>query len=169
MQSDKNTKSISIHRISSEGHAPSKALFFDLAIFRNFFHVEFQKDDLRAVLRDDLSIRTQDVNSPDMRFRSRNGDHASQLPIVPLQRLVDDDDGVIDSQVSLSLCPLLSRVKERQVFTTPRFPEGVDASLRLAPSRSTSGRVVARMRSRDGRRRVAERRGIEDVSGSERL
>ena len=88
------------------GHAP-KALFLDLAIFWNFFRIDFQKDDFCAILRDDLSIRMQDINSPDMRFRSCNGDHAAHPPIVPQQRLVDDDDEVIDSQVSTSLCPFL--------------------------------------------------------------
>ena len=99
------------HRTSTEGHAPSSTLFLDLAIFLNFFRVEFEKDDFRAVLRNDLSIRAQNVNSPDMRRRSCNGDHASHPPIMPLQRLVDDDNEVIHSQVSLSLRPFLSRVK----------------------------------------------------------
>ena len=166
-QSDENIKSKSIHHTSNEGHAPSNALFFDLAIFWNFFHVEFQEDDLRAVLRDDLSIRTQDVNSPDMRFRSCNGDHASQLPIVPLQRFVDNDDDVIDSQVSMSLCPFLPRVEKREISTGTgrgRFKRraeigaarsvtaagattagactSANATLRSIPSRATSGRVV---------------------------
>ena len=45
------------HRTPTEGLAPSSSLFLDLAIFWDFFRVEFEKDDFRAVLRNDFSIR----------------------------------------------------------------------------------------------------------------